>query len=86
MNTTDLFLRSIWGPANSREGAPQTRIAYDGSQNAIYIGIAPQGYASSDAQWIIAQLTYDVNNNVTLIQHSPEDSIWDNRATTVTYS
>lgn len=83
MNTTDFLLRAIYGPSTSQLTSPQTRIDYDASQNAIYIGIAPKGYASSAQAWVIAQLTYDVNNNVTLIQHSPELSIWDNRAALV---
>jgi hypothetical protein len=60
------------------------KIDYSGGTNAIYIGEAIPGSASSAAAWRIKKLTYDVNNNVTAVQWSPNfntfGDIYDNRA------
>lgn len=65
---------------------PQRLLAYDGSNNLIYIGIAPRGKLTSDSMWVIWKLSYDGSNNLITVQTSSEYSIWDNRATTVTYA
>jgi len=64
---------------------PQSRFDYDGSSNCIYIAIAPRGSASSETAWLIFKLTYNGSNLVTQVQTSPENSVWDDRATTVVY-
>lgn len=62
----------------------QRLIDYVGGTNPIYIGKARSGTATSDPQWQICKLTFDVNNNPTAIQYangtSAYDFIWDNRA------
>ena len=85
MNSLDVIsLRKLWRTQNPHLFW-QFRYAYDSSNLLIYQGMAPQGKLSSEAYWFVEKLTYDVNNNVVLIQGSPEDSIWDDRAT-LTYS
>lgn len=60
------------------------RIDYDASSNAIYIGWAQAGTATSLAKWRIVQNTYDGSNRFTgsgFPGGSPSFSfIWDNRA------
>ena len=80
MNVTDYITGKQWFGT-----FPQTRIDYDSNSNPIYIGLAARGKASSDADWVIIKFTLDANNNVTLIQVSSNNQIWDNRAT-VTFS
>ena len=57
---------------------------YVGGTNAIYIGIATAGSATSAASWQIRKLTYDANNNPTSILYAGGSiaftAIWDNRA------
>jgi len=48
-----------------------------------YIGEAPAGTATSAAAWSITRIS-SVNPQAFLI--SPANSVWDDRATTVTYS
>lgn len=67
------------------ETVPLTqKIDYSGGTNAIYIGEALPGSATSAAAWRIKKLTYDGNNNVTDVQWSPNfnifGDIFDNRA------
>lgn len=67
-----------------------TRIDYDASNNPIYIGRAfKASVASSNASWQIQKLTW-VSGNCTNVERADGndlfDNIWDNRATTVTYS
>lgn len=67
-----------------RENPFTTALAFDGSNNPIYIGSALQGSAKSASVWQIRKLTYDGSNNVTDIQFangSPDyNAIWNNRA------
>jgi hypothetical protein len=89
MNAADLVtvLAHKSGYWNQKaKGFPQSRFDYDATGNTIYIGIAYRGALAGDAAWIIAKLTYDGSNQCTQIQTSPEGSVWDNRATTVTYA
>lgn len=64
-------------------------IDYDGSNNPIYLGLAPTGSVTSGAVWMIKKLTFDGSNNLTRIQYangsSSQNQIWDNRAA-LTYS
>lgn len=64
---------------------PQSRYDYDGSNNCIYIGIAPRGVAATKAEWLIFKLTYNASNLVTLVQ-SVENGIWNDRATITDYA
>ena len=72
----------------SSEGVT-TKIEYSGD-NAIYIGEAIPGVATSYNEWRIKKYTYDANGKVTDIQWASAESInftvnWDSRAT-YTYS
>ena len=88
-----------WGPNDRREfistnGEVALRIQNDGSGNAIYVGRALVGTATSDAKWQISFLAYDSNNAPTS-QTWPQNSagnasadyefVWDDRLT-YTYS
>lgn len=59
-------------------------IDYVGGTNPIYIGQAFPGSATSLPVWRIEKITYDGNNNPTVILWSPKygnfGDIWDNRA------
>ena len=63
------------------------RMAYNASNQPIYIGWAIPGTAETDDAWQITKLTY-TGNNVTLITFADSntefDNIWSNR-TTLTY-
>lgn len=61
----------------------QLRVAYDGDNNPIYVGVAPSGLESSSGGWMISKFTWS-SGNMTLRQTGY--GAWDNRATTVTYS
>jgi len=67
-----------------------TAIAYDVSNNAIYLGHATPGTLKSEAKWRIKKMTYDVSNNCTDVQFASGDSkfdkVWNDRATAYTYS
>lgn len=54
-----------------------------GNKVAQYVGVGPQGLASSASGWMVQKITYDSNDNPTLIQISY--GIWDNRAS-LTYT
>ena len=74
MNAIDIAsVKSYFG-----KGYPVRRIEFDGSNRAIYVGIAARGSASSSENWLIFKLTY-TGNNPTLIESAPANSIWDNR-------
>lgn len=79
MNTSDfVFIRRFGNTAI------QVRFDPDVNNNPTYAGYAPKGKLSSEAFWFIVKYTYDVNQNVTLIQSALNDSqIWDNRASLV---
>lgn len=59
-------------------------VEYDGSGNAIYVGEAPPGTATSVAKWRIKNITYDGSGNVLSVMWADGTSIfgkvWDNRA------
>ena len=57
---------------------PVLRQDPDSLNRVIYIGVAPRGSASSASAWKIFFLTY-TGENLTLVQSSLEDQIWDNR-------
>lgn len=72
------------------------KLAYDGSNNLQYVGIADIGSASAAAVWQIRKLLYDGSNNLTDVQWAATtvgtgptlalyNKIWDNRAS-LTYS
>lgn len=67
-----------------REQPLTTALAFDGSNNPIYIGSALQGSAKSAGAWQIRKLTYDGSNNVTDIQFANGsdafNAIWNDRA------
>ena len=60
-----------------------TIIDYDGGTNAIYLGYANPGTATSAPGWQIRKMTYDGNDNPTNVQFasgtSSLDKIWDSR-------
>lgn len=83
MNLTELFLARLqYNPAPLM----QTRYDKNGGANIVYVGYAPAGKATSEASWFIIKYTYDGDNEPELRQVSSQASIWDNRATSVTYS
>jgi len=61
----------------------KTRIAYDASGNAEYVGEAKPGTATSATGWRIKKITYDASNNATQINWADSntnmDNIWDSR-------
>lgn len=59
----------------------QVRIDYTTGTNPIYVGYADKGAATSSAVWFIMKITWDENNNPTLIQIA-NNAVWDNRTTT----
>ena len=80
MNASDIVIgRRFYG-----RDLIQERFDYDSDSKVIYSGVAKRGKASSDAAWWVFKYTYN-GSNVTLIQCSVQDSIWDNR-TTLTYA
>lgn len=84
-----------FGPNDRREFIVQDsevalQVEYDGNNNAIYIGRARIGTATSEAYWQIQALSYDGNDNLTDItwpqnsQGNPSGEYefeWDERAT-----
>lgn len=88
MNASELIIvqQAQSGYWKNTKGFPQSRYDYDAGNLLIYSGIAPQGAATSDAKWLIQKYTYDGANNLTSIKTSKENVVWDNRATSVTYS
>ncbi len=64
-------------------------IEYDydiSTQWLVYKGSAARGVATSAAGWKIVKYVRDANGNITQELLSPDDSVWDNRATTVVYA
>lgn len=55
-----------------------------GSQVAKYIGYGPPGSLTSQAVWRILRMTYDVNDNPTVVEWANGNinfvNIWDDRA------
>jgi len=74
---------SVAQPIQSRDFYT-TEIDYNGGTNAIYIGQANPGTATSAGYWQIKFITYDGNNNPTSITWANGSSnfgfIWNNRA------
>ncbi len=60
------------------------RLAYDGSDNLIYLGLAIGGTATSAALWQIRAFAYDGSDNLTSILLADGnlefDNVWDDRA------
>lgn len=76
MNPADLAtVRRLLG-----ESYPQFIAEYDGSNNILYAGIGKKGAATSANAWVIEKFTY-LSGNITLVQTSPENVSWDDRAT-----
>lgn len=73
----------IYGYFNFSQGNYIQRIDYDASSNAIYLGWAQPGTATSDQTWRIVQNTYDGSNRFTgsgFPTGSPAFAFsWDNR-------
>ncbi len=63
----------------------ELRAENDASGNAIYVGYAKSGSATSAAVWLIKKFTYDVNDAVTLAEIANDNlsfsHVWDDRAT-----
>ena len=59
-----------------------TRVEYDASNNAIYIGLSKTMGTSTATgnHWLISFLTYDASNNCTRIQKQSAYANWDDRA------
>jgi len=59
-------------------------LEYDISGNAIYIGVAAPGTATTAGAWQIKNLTYDGGGNLISLKWADGDdqfnNIWDNRA------
>lgn len=66
-----------------------TLIDYVSGTNPIYVGLAPNGSATSTAVWQIHKIAYDGNNNPTSVLWANGndlfDQVWDNRSS-LTYS
>ena len=60
------------------------KIAYDASNNPIYVGYATPGTSTSESKWKIQKITYDASNNPTDVQYPNGDSgfnyVWDKRS------
>ena len=92
MNPADLAIWKYFAPAMSPYGLnglsfqsfPIVLRDYDGSNNMIYIGIAPRGSVSSDSAWLIRKFIY-TGSNLTSETTSPPNSIYDDRAS-LTYA
>lgn len=63
----------------------QVLLDYSAGTNPIYIGYASQGALTSQSVWFIIKITWDANNNPTVIK-SVNNAVWDDRATAYTYS
>lgn len=78
-----LFGMSTLGSAEVDSAKMKKRIEYSGS-NAIYIGTARPGTATSSDKWVIQKITYDGSNNVTQVDFANSSAepqfIWDDRA------
>jgi hypothetical protein len=63
----------------------ELRAENDASGNAIYVGYAKGGSATSAAVWLIKKFTYDANDAVTRSQIANNNltfsHVWDDRAT-----
>ena len=57
------------------------KMAYDGSDNLEYLGMAPSGTATSAASWRIVKMTYTGTNMGDFLQADRGNftQIWDNR-------
>ena len=77
MNPADL---STWKALGGGGYYPTIRQDYDASGFLVYVGMAERGSATSAAVWRIYRLTY-TGSNLTLIQTSLPQQIWDDRAT-----
>jgi len=64
----------------------QIQESYDLQALVIYEGYAALGATQAQAAWTIARYTLDTDGNPTRLQWSAANQIWNNRATTVTYS
>lgn len=62
----------------------QVQVAYDSSSNIEYVGNASPGVLTSDSEWRIKKITYDVDNNMETIKWAGGTpayvNVWDNRA------
>jgi len=62
----------------------ELRAENDANGNAIYVGYAKGGSATTDAVWLIKKFTYDVNDAVTRTQIANNNLsfnfVWDDRA------
>jgi hypothetical protein len=65
-------------------GEYQVRIDYLTGTNPVYIGYADKGIATTDSNWFIIKITWS-GDNATVVQ-TANNVIWDNRATSVSYS
>lgn len=76
MNPVDFYtFKKLYGG-----NYPTMKIAYDANNQAEYIGFSERGAATSAALWVIFNLTYDANGNMTDAKTAPTNSIWDDRA------
>ena len=62
----------------------ELRAENDANGNAIYVGYAKAGSATSAAVWLIKQFTYDANDAVTRARIANDNlsftHVWDDRA------
>ncbi|MBF0371246.1 MAG: hypothetical protein HQL52_17495 [Magnetococcales bacterium] len=66
------------------EGFLITRIAYNGNNDPEYVGQAIPGSTTGDAVWQVKRITYDGNQNPTVIEFAGVaasfNQVWDDRA------
>ncbi len=83
-NNNGQLISSVSHPVATYNHPLQTKIDYNGTSAAVYVGYALPGSATSSQSWMIQYITYDVNGNTTATQWSPNyayfGDIWDNRA------
>ena len=86
MDTKDFnAIHQFRTPGAKQPVGVQRRMEADSSGRPIYIGFALKDSASSASAWLVYKYTWDSSNFNTLIQVSPKNSVWDDRAS-LTYA
>lgn len=80
----DQLVSSISHPVGTWSIPMTTKIDYNGTSAAVYVGYALPGSLTSNPVWSIQFIQYDVNGNTISTTWSPNfgyfGDIWDNRA------
>ena len=78
------LLSSVSHPVGTYNYPLSTKIDYNGTSQAVYVGYAVPGSLTSLPLWAIQYITYDGNNNTTSTQWATQyatfGDIWDARA------